>query len=271
MALLSHSPAIGARRMSSTPDATFESVVAIIARNQTQADKVYPTGARLICRLPWIAEHAWLHRIFAPCSEDAIASLPPSTGRQPPRELVAFLHCANGMWIFNESLSIYGVRGTFTRDPEAAAVLPFDLANHHREKAHLYGAEDFLVGSCGPDGNLCVWRATDGRIDRLNQTGGRVLESWPSFHDWLVQETERLAACHDVDGRLLEPRPDQTGKAKPRPQKHLASIRPRRWSPAWWWDLEKRLNLPINTLPLGWLSKLQVLVLRRLEKWLNRK
>jgi hypothetical protein len=257
--------------MVSTGNATFRAVFAIIDRNQTDMDQAYPTGARLICRLPWIAEHAWLHRVFAPCSEDAIASLPPSTGRQPPLELVAFLRRANGMSIFNGSLGVYGVRGTFTRDPDASAVLPFDLADHHVSMAHLYGSDDFLVGSCGPDVNLCVWRATDGRIDRLDQTDGRVLESWPSFHDWLVQETERLAACHQVDGRLLEPQPDQPGKARPWPQKHLASIRPRRWSPAWWWDLEKRLNLPFNTLPFGWLRKFQIFVLHRLLKWLARK
>jgi hypothetical protein len=170
--------------------------------------------------------NAWLHRVMPPCAEEGIATLPPATGTQPLTELVEFLRFANGLSLFNGSLSVFGVRGDFSRNRETALFLPHDLADHHIAWSRHFARGDFLLGACGPDVDPCVWRAADRRVDRITQQDGDVLECWPSFHDWLTTEAERYAHCHDGDGRLLDPLPSQPGKAKPRSQASLMSSRP---------------------------------------------
>lgn len=249
----------------------FRSVLSIVDRYKTSTDQEFPCGARLVCRLPRIHQNAWLHRVMPPCSEDGIATLAPSTGTQPPRDLVAFLRCANGLSLFNRSLSVFGVRGDFSRSLETALLLPYDLADHHVAWSRHFGRDDFLVGACGPDVDPCVWRASDGRVDRITQQSGDVQESWPSLHEWLTTEAERYALCHDGDGRLLDPPPHQPGKARPWSQEPVIVPRPKWWSPAWWWALEERIGLPFATLPFGWLRKLETRFLERLAAWLERK
>lgn len=249
----------------------FRSVLAIVDRYRTAQDQDFASGARLVCPLPWIHQNAWLHRVMPPCSEDGIATLAPSTITQPPEELAEFLRCANGLSLFNGSLTVYGVRGDFSRNMETALVLPYDLADHHIAWSRHFSRDDFLIGTIGPDADPCVWRAADGRIDRITQQDGNVLEFWPSFHDWLMTEAERYAACHGGDGRLLASQPHQPDKARPWPQEALIVPRPRRWSPAWWWALGERIGLPLDTLPFGWLRKLQVRLFERLAAWRGRK
>lgn len=254
-----------------TTERAFRLVLAIVDRYKISTDQEFPSGARLVCRLPWIHQNAWLHRVMPPCSEDGIATLAPSTGTQPPRDLIAFLRCANGLSLFNGSLKVFGVRGDFSRSLETALLLPYDLADHHIIWARHFCRDDFLIGTSGPDIDPCVWRAADGRIDRITQQSGDVQESWTSFHDWLMIEAERYATCHGTDGRLLDPQPPQPGKAKPWPQEPFVVPRPKGWSPAWWWALEERIGLPSATLPLGWLRKLETRFLERLAAWLERK
>lgn len=257
--------------MPTRDDATFQAVVAIIDRNRTEKDHTFPNGARLVCNLTWIHHNSWLHRVMPPCSEDAVASLAPKTGRQPPRELVDFLRHANGVSLFNGSLSIFGVRGDFSRNPETAQLLPYDLANHHWGWSRHFNRDDFLVGSCGPDVNPCVWRAFDASIDRIDQTSGDVLESWPSFQDWLIGEAEWFSSCHHADGHLVEALPIPPGKTPPWPQDPHVVPPPRIWSPAWWWELEKRLHLPFDTLPFGWVRKFELAMLTQLANLFGRK
>jgi hypothetical protein len=257
--------------MSMGGEHAFRLVLAIVDRYRTAKDQEFPSGARLVCPLPWIHQNSWLHRVMPPCPEDSVATLATTTATQPPHELVEFLRCANGLSLFNGSLSVFGVRGDFGRSLENALLLPYDLADHHIAWSRHFRRDDFLLGTCGADVDPCVWRAADGRVDRMTQQDGDVLESWPSFHDWLMSEADRYATCHSANGHLLDPLPDQPGKAKPWPQAALVVGRPKRRSPAMWWSLEERFGLPSHTLPLGWLRKLQTRLLERFATWLERK
>lgn len=249
----------------------YEVVSKIIDRYESPSDRNFEGGGRLVCNLTWVHENRWLHRVMPPCPYDEIAGLAVSTGRQPPRCLAEFLLDANGLSIFNSSLNIFGVRRDFTRSPETANLLPFDLASHSLSWNALLGPHDFLVGSCGPDVDVCIWRSTSGQIHRVDQKSSVVLEAWPSFHDWLVVEAERFAAMHSSDGRLIDGVISQAGKAAPWPQESILQGSLERWSPAWWQALERRLHVPFDTLPFGWLDKLTLAVLQTINKWLKNK
>jgi hypothetical protein len=247
---------------------TLEELLSIVERYRSESDRSFPNGARLVCPVPWIAPSAWLHHIMAPCPEEAIERLAPTTGRQPPAVVIEFLRMANGIRLFNGSISVFGVRGDFSRKPETAHVLPFDIAFHTRDWSHLFGSDDFLVGSIG-DADPCVWKSPNGEIHRLSREGGEVLERWPSFHDWLVPEADRFASMHEPTGRLVQPLALERGKSAPRGQESLSDIKPTFLSPAWWWDVEDRLRLPSNTLPFYWIEILWTKLLLHIAKWLD--
>lgn len=252
------------------PTGLFEELRAILARNGSSEDRQFDAGGQLIRPLPWISPNAWLHRVMAPCPDAAIAELATTTGRQPPAAYVELLRAANGLDLFNKSLKVYGVRGDFSRDPAMALLLPYDVADATREAERHLKRDDFLVGSVGPNVDLCVWRSSSGQIERLARKTGEPLGQWPSLRDWLIGEAERYFSLHHSDGRLRENALTGTGDAPPWPQEPLYVPKPRVNSSAWRWDVEDRLGLPARSLPFHWLGRVRLGFMVRLEKWLKR-
>jgi len=248
---------------------TLSKVIAILERNASPTDKSFEAGGRLICRLNWLGSNAWLHKVMAPCPEAGLAAIAPVAQRQPPPELVAFLREANGLSLFNGSLKLHGVRSDFSRNPETAILLPFDAGSECLMSSYLFGADDFLVGTVGPENDLCVRRAANGVIDRIRKSDAAVLETWPSLEDWLVDEASRYSALHEQDGRLKANIASPPSKAAPWPQV-IMPTKAKRWSPAWWHDMEERLGISFGSLPFGWMSRAYLALLSRVFDALNR-
>ena len=126
---------------------TLEELLSIVERYRSESNRSFPNGARLVCPVPWIAPSAWLHHIMAPCPEEAIERLAPTTGRQPPAVVIEFLRMANGIRLFNGSISVlWGPRGFFSKARNSACVTIRHSVPHTR-LVHLFGSDDFLVGS----------------------------------------------------------------------------------------------------------------------------
>lgn len=210
----------------------FSVVLAVVDRFASTED-IREAGGRLVRPLPWVGTHAYLHRLYSPCTEDEVAALATLVGRQPPQQYRRFLMLSNGLSLFHESLSVYGIRESFDRTPSVAQWQPYSVAVENLDRMGLR-PDDFCVGSVGPECDKIVWREASDDIARLSREDGVFHESWPSFADFLKSESKRFSQYHESTGHLKEVLPDMQGKAPPCPQDDLSLIRPRSALSLWW-------------------------------------
>jgi hypothetical protein len=173
-------------------------------------------SARQVCNLPWVAELAYLHRLHPAASLEQIAHVAPLTSRQPHPDFQTLLAAHNGFSLFNESLSIFGVRAHWDRTASDVIWLPYDLGLAALSADTVIGKDDMVIGSIGPGRHRLVLRS-DATIDRIGREDADVLESWPSLADMLIGETERLEQYYVAEGKMRENYVVAEGKAPPWP------------------------------------------------------
>jgi hypothetical protein len=222
-------------------DQAVDRVIAVVERWASNEDRSL-NGGRLICRTPWIAPEAFLHRLYPPNSPELIASIAPATGRQPPRDFARLLERFNGADLFGGSLSIYGVRTSYDREADIANWQPFDVDIHQFGLSDIIGRDGMVIGSVGPDVDPVAIRSTEGDVARFNQKSRAVLETWPSLAEFLTSETDRYAQCYAPDGHLLPVLPEMKGKVPPWPEINWAAIKPRFGSRVWWRDQKEKFG-----------------------------
>jgi hypothetical protein len=132
----------------------------------------------LVGRALHIAPQAWLHQVFAPLKEDEIIKDKSklSCFLNPAYEL--FLKHMNGLNLYSNSLSLYGLRDNYIRD-EKNVWQPFDIIRTNEfESRRSIGKSNLIIGSYNFDGsNLCF--DADGKILRYDNSG--ILKISPSF------------------------------------------------------------------------------------------
>jgi hypothetical protein len=170
--------------------------------------------ARQVCNLPWVAELAYLHRLYPAASLEQIAHVATLTSRQPHPDYQMLLASHNGFELFNGSLSVYGIRTHWDRTASDVIWLPYDLGLEGFLVNTMIGKDDMVIGSIGPDVHRLVLRS-DATVDRTGREDAIVLESWPSLSDMLIDETERLAQYFATDGRMQNGYVVANGKALP--------------------------------------------------------
>jgi hypothetical protein len=170
--------------------------------------------ARQVCNLPWVAEFAYLHRLYPAANLVQIAHVAPLTSRQPHLDFQTLLAAHNGFELFNGSLSIYGVRAHWDRTASDVIWLPYDLGSEGFLVNTMIGKDDMVIGSIGPDVHRLVLRS-DATVDRTGREDADVLESWPSLADMLIEETERLGQYFATDGKMQNDYVVAEGKTLP--------------------------------------------------------
>ena len=86
--------------------------------------KVLSDGTKLIGHVPHVAPGAWLHKIFGKTSEKELLSVETFLLGEIPETYASLLLQMNGLNIFSETLSLFGVRRNYDRsDPWQ----PFDI------------------------------------------------------------------------------------------------------------------------------------------------
>lgn len=161
-----------------------------------------PNGALYIGRVPHQGSRAWLHRVFGPAAEAAIARIEQGFPGRVPREYRDFLATANGLNLFTRRLCIYGIRAGINRSLNAPAQ-PFDLGRPNREeRVPGVPADAFFVGSYAATGDKLAILGETRTVIRCSRTAPDPLQSWPSFAEMLHSEVERYAALCDEEGRM---------------------------------------------------------------------
>lgn len=158
------------------------------------------TGAHLIGHVPHVAPEAWLHIIWEPLSD--IREAKERIGKDVPAAFVEFLSLSNGLSMFSDAISIYGVRKNWKRTGDWI-FQPFDLKLPNNRERPLGLPKSFVVvGSYGWDGSkICL--SETGEVVRCERWGGKILYSWPEFSSMLLNEAHRLKRFFDDSGRQL--------------------------------------------------------------------
>jgi hypothetical protein len=72
--------------------------------------QVLSNGTILLCKVPHIAPQAWFHRLYTKLPQEKIFQLENKLTNSIPEDLKDFLSNFNGLNIFSDSLSIWGVK-----------------------------------------------------------------------------------------------------------------------------------------------------------------
>jgi hypothetical protein len=179
----------------------FIKVTSFIYKYKFIGEQRLDDGTILIGRMPHIAPHAWLHNIYPVLNDNEMLLIQKKIGGVIPKSYTNFLILhSNGISIFNDALSLDGLRKKAGRSIEAAwqpySIFTPNIVERIRDaKPH-----HFFIGGYGWDGSLLYIDANTEKVYRCSRTSIKPLNSWNSFGDMLVSETERIALLFDENG-----------------------------------------------------------------------
>lgn len=182
----------------------WNEVLAIVERAQAFGLRTTPSGARLFGHVPHVAPEAWLHIVFAPLLDDAVLErlerdLPVPT--HP--DFLEFLRLSNGLDLFSCALCLYGRRTSYARTGDDTRQ-PFCLMTANTlERPKSAKKWQLIIGGYRNDGSLLSLDTRDGTVFRTKRRSAKVLNRWPTLMTMLRDETVRLAALFDEQGRKL--------------------------------------------------------------------
>ncbi|EYE87271.1 hypothetical protein Q428_14175 [Fervidicella metallireducens AeB] len=160
-------------------------------------------GTKMICHVPHIAPEAWLHIIYGKASSNDINSLKNKLIYGLPLDFEEFLNESNGLNIFSDSLSIWGIRKSYVRQGDEA-IQPYDLISMNSERPE--GCPDSWVffGGYSWDGSRVMFDMKNGiessKVYLCEADSTDILLKWESFHEWLISEINRLSQMYNIRG-----------------------------------------------------------------------
>lgn len=159
-------------------------------------------GASLICGLPRVGTHAFLHVLFDPVNAKVMEEEALESGYYLPASVQESLHDMNGAVLFQGKLSLYGVRGEISRDP--AKRKPHDIyeANTLMRPRGALPAQCF-IGFYGEDGSHLYIEAGDARVFRRQRKTPGILEEWPDIDTMIATEISKISQNFDCHGNFL--------------------------------------------------------------------
>lgn len=197
-----------------TAEEYWKRTLAILERWSCIGKREAKTGATLIGYVPHYAPEAWFHQYYVPLVEQEIAFIENSLGSSLPNAVKEFYLLTNGMNVFMDSLSIYGLRANYDRSVEGGWQ-PYDIFDHNT--SYLYHKEKEPFGKCvrlvsiggynwdGTDLGFDIEGDNRERIFRYSTESGIPMNSWDNFWEMLYGETKRLAELFDDQGRKIDP------------------------------------------------------------------
>jgi hypothetical protein len=167
----------------------------------TQGVREISNGTMLICHVPHIAPKAWLHRIYAGLTDENIVFLQDKLGKTLPNDYACFLKVANGINIFSDSVSIWGMRTSNARRGDEA-IQPYDLLSLNEEKIGEIPDSWLVFGSYSWDGSTMVYDLSrhKTKVFRCERYSINILQEWPDLLTWLDSEITRLSKLFDENG-----------------------------------------------------------------------
>lgn len=163
--------------------------------------KKVSNGATLIGHVPHVAPQAWLHINYAGLTDESIDVLQDSLGKKLPKDYADFLKHTNGINIFSDSISIWGMRTSNTRRGDEA-IQPYDLVSLNDEKNGEISDDWLVFGSYSWDGSTMLYDLSknNSKVYRCECNSKKILQEWSDLLTWLGAEIERLSQLFDKNG-----------------------------------------------------------------------
>lgn len=184
-------------------DNNFQDIIKSLRTWETGGNKVLENGTELICQTPHIAPQAWLHILYPSLKVEQIKEYEMRFPNQFPSEYSGFLEMTNGINIFSDSLSIWGLRNNYERIGDRA-IQPYDILALNTERPKGCPSSWLFFGSYSWDGTRMMFDLGESfeinRVYRCARRSTQILQEWPNFWNWLTSEVERIGKLFDPNG-----------------------------------------------------------------------
>ena len=142
-----------------------------------------------------------MHAVYPVLSHDEISEIDNKLSCEVPLDYKNFLlHCSNGLSIFLNTLSFYGIRKKIDRDLENAWQ-PFSIISLNTiERIKDARTYDFFIGGYNWDGSLLYIDTKTNYVIRCSNKSVQPLNSWNNFEEMVTSEMKRIASLFDENG-----------------------------------------------------------------------
>lgn len=156
--------------------------------------------------IPRIAPEAYNIYTFVPLTEEQLALVEQSIGREIPCQYRTFLtNVSNGLFIFDRGLFLYGLQGSINR--KLGIQGPFDLSDPNvYERPKNADKSCFFFASYSKDGSRLYMKDDSDKVYYCARRDATPLKEWNSFSEMLIEEIQRLKSLHDAEGMLKSTR-----------------------------------------------------------------
>lgn len=162
-------------------------------------------GTRLIGHVRHQAPDAYLHILFSGLNEKELSALEAKAGRPLPVCLKKFYAYSNGLELFSDSLSFYGLRTSYKRQGDEIWQ-PYCVSDPNVLERLSDASDDlFFFASYEWDGSLLYTSGCDKKINRCSAESSKPIGSWSSFEEMMGAEIERISKLFDKSGRPIDP------------------------------------------------------------------
>jgi hypothetical protein len=157
-------------------------------------------GTVLVGHIPHVAPLAYLHVLYRPLDRGELEELARSFSQPLPEEYLWLLGQTNGLNLFADSLAIFGVERSRSRDPSRHQ--PYDVVRMNEfERLPALDPHIFLVGAHGDGMAIYLDSRSGAATSRGPFEDPTIREEWPSLLDLLSDEFSRLSDSFDEQGR----------------------------------------------------------------------
>lgn len=183
----------------------FEMIINQLKKWEGVSKKILSNGTILICKVPYLAPEAWLHKIYRALDDIEIKELELMIDKKLPSDYIEFLKQANGINIFSDCLSVWGMRNSYSRKGEDA-IQPYNLISLNKELIDEIPVDWLAFGSYSWDGSIMIFDLSkvSNKVFRCSSDDYEILGEWSSIWHWIKSEVERLSCLFDKNGVKYE-------------------------------------------------------------------
>ncbi len=163
-------------------------------------DAILHDGSMLICRIPNAAPLNYLHCIYSPLNTLEIEKIETLLKVSLPNDFADFLLSCNGLDIFSNNISIFGLKKNKEKFHFNYLSDPFDIIN---ENLSLNFIDEYYVFASYKEGyDLCFKPNTNDRVYLRKRNSVSVIKEYASFYGWLNHTIDVLSQYFNEEGLL---------------------------------------------------------------------
>lgn len=187
----------------------FQIIMNLVEKWEAGGIKQLKNGTLLVCHVPDVGSEAWLHEIYKGLSNDEITELEKKLSINLPNQYKEFLVSFNGLNLFLDNLSIWGLRSSYSRHGEDI-YQPYDLVALNDLDEKPFGCPDncLFFGSYSWDGTKLMFDLSEGfesnKVYLYEERSQKTVYEWENIWSYLESEVNRLSKLFSIDGTEID-------------------------------------------------------------------